>query len=91
VLAALYVLWLYQRTMTGPLKPAVARFPELTKREAGVLVPAIAVLLVLGFYPKPVLDVATPAVDATMTTIDRSDPPPTIPVQAGNAEEGTTP
>jgi len=39
----------------------------------------IALLLVLGVYPKPVLDVINPAVENTMTTIGQHDPAPSVP------------
>ena len=37
----------------------------------------IALLLLLGFYPKPVTDVVNPAVQATLTDIGAKDPTPT--------------
>jgi len=39
--------------------------------------PLIALMLVLGFYPKPLTDVITPAVDATLQDAEQSDPGPT--------------
>ncbi len=46
-------------------------------RELVVVAPLIALLLVLGVYPKPVLDVINPAVGHTLTTIGQHDPAPT--------------
>ncbi|MCW2568966.1 MAG: proton-translocating NADH-quinone oxidoreductase, chain [Mycobacterium sp.] len=78
VLAALYVLWMYQRTMQGPLNPAIPpKLPDLTRREAWAIGPVLALVLALGVYPKPVLDVITPAVQATMQDAGASDPTPT--------------
>ncbi|MCW2719073.1 NADH-quinone oxidoreductase subunit M [Pseudonocardia sp.] len=99
IFAALYVLWVYQRTMQGPLRgaavlgalepaggpgtmldPAVAAkrpgsgFPDLRKREIAVLTPLIVLILVLGFFPGPVLDVITPSVVATMNEVGLPDP-----------------
>lgn len=80
VLSAIYVLWMYQRMMTGPTPPALAegetRLPDLRAREIAVVAPLIALLLVLGVYPKPALDVINPAVTHTLTTIDQPDPAP---------------
>jgi NADH-quinone oxidoreductase subunit M len=45
-----------------------------------VVAPLIALLIVLGVYPKPVLDVINPAVENTMTTIGQHDPAPRVPV-----------
>lgn len=85
VLAALYVLWLYQRMMTGPVTDGNERIRDLRRRELVVVAPLIALLLVLGLYPKPILDVITPAVTGTLTTIDRPDPAPTVAEQDGGA------
>jgi NADH-quinone oxidoreductase subunit M len=35
-------------------------------------------LLVLGVYPKPVLDIINPAVGNTMSTIGQYDPAPSV-------------
>ncbi|RDI31440.1 NADH dehydrogenase subunit M [Rhodococcus sp. AG1013] len=83
VLAALYVLWLYQRMMTGPVRTGNERIRDLRRREIAVVAPLIALLLILGVYPKPILDVITPAVDNMLTTIDRQDPGPVVAEQDG--------
>jgi NADH-quinone oxidoreductase subunit M len=114
IFAALYVLWVYQQTMQGPVRgkavldalgrggaggsdrsghagrpaggpgamidPAIAArragsgFPDLSVREITVLVPLIIAILVLGFFPGPVLDVVNPSVAATMTEVGLTDP-----------------
>jgi NADH-quinone oxidoreductase subunit M len=62
------------------LDPAVSArkpnsgFPDLSKRELGVLTPLIVLILVLGFFPGPVLDVITPSVVATMNEVGLADP-----------------
>lgn len=83
VLAALYVLWMYQRMMTGPVTKGNEHIPDLHRRELAVVAPLIALLLVLGIYPKPVLDVIDPAVGHTLTVIDQKDPAPTVAVPDG--------
>ncbi|PTR26578.1 NADH dehydrogenase subunit M [Rhodococcus sp. OK519] len=83
VLAALYILWLYQRMMTGPVTSGNDGIGDLRRRELAVVAPLIAILLVLGVYPKPILDVVTPAVTSTLTTIDRQDPAPVVAEQDG--------
>lgn len=80
VLAALYVLVLYQRTMTGPVKAGVEKIKDLNVREMVVVAPLIALLLVLGVYPKPILDVVNPAVEDTISRVDQTDPKPTDPI-----------
>ncbi|MEN2420105.1 NADH-quinone oxidoreductase subunit M [Streptomyces rimosus] len=82
VLAALYVLVLYQRTMTGPVKAEVRTMPDLKARELAVIAPLIALLLFLGVYPKPLTDLVNPAVDHTLSVVDQHDPRPDVPVKA---------
>ncbi|WP_307857266.1 NADH-quinone oxidoreductase subunit M [Mycobacterium sp. SM1] len=76
VLSSIYMLWLYQRVMTGPVTHGNERIRDLVPREAVVVTPLIALLLILGVYPKPALDIINPAVSHTLTTIDEHDPSP---------------
>ncbi|HTW05658.1 MAG TPA: NADH-quinone oxidoreductase subunit M [Streptosporangiaceae bacterium] len=82
VLAAIYILWMYQRTMTGPTTESVASMPDLRFRELLAVVPLIALIFAMGIYPKPVLDVINPAVRATMSQVGASDPVPAHPAAA---------
>jgi NADH-quinone oxidoreductase subunit M len=85
ILAAGYVLWMIQRTTQGTPNPALEQIDgmkrDLSLREAAVVAPLIALILLLGFYPKPVLDVINPAVKATLTDVGKSDPAPTVVIQ----------
>ena len=80
VLAALYILLMYQKTMTGPLTPAVEQSvtSDLNARERVAMVPLVLLILALGFYPKPMLDAITPSVAATMQHVGVTDPQPTV-------------
>ncbi|MDM4722094.1 NADH-quinone oxidoreductase subunit M [Micromonospora sp. WMMA1363] len=82
ILAAAYVLWMVQRTTQGTLNPALTEVDgmkrDLNLREKVVVAPLIALILLLGFYPKPVTDVINPAVQATMQDIGRTDPAPSV-------------
>jgi NADH-quinone oxidoreductase subunit M len=78
VLAALYVLWMFQRVMTGPVSKDNEKIGDLKRRELVVVTPLIALLLVLGIYPKPILDVIDPAVGHTLTVIKEQDPAPAV-------------
>jgi NADH-quinone oxidoreductase subunit M len=86
VLAALYVLVLYQRTMTGPVKPGNEGVGDLKARELVVVAPLIALLLVLGIYPKPVADIVNPSVNQTLSQVGQSDPAPHV--NAANTSTG---
>ncbi|KLO33726.1 NADH:ubiquinone oxidoreductase subunit M [Mycobacterium haemophilum] len=78
VLSAVYMLLLYQRVMTGPVARGNERIRDLAPREMIVVAPLIALLIALGIYPKPALDLINPAVENTMTTIGQHDPVPTV-------------
>ncbi|WP_371498699.1 NADH-quinone oxidoreductase subunit M [Kitasatospora sp. NBC_00374] len=87
VLAALYALVLYQRTMTGPVKEGVRNLPDLKLRELAVVTPLVALTILLGVYPKPLTDIVNPAVDATLSQVHQSDPAPAHPVAATTGGE----
>ncbi|CAM2854358.1 NADH-quinone oxidoreductase subunit M [Mycobacterium intermedium] len=63
VLSAIYILWLYQRMMTGPVADGNHRVCDLLPRELAVVVPLLAMLIALGVYPKPALDVINPSIE----------------------------
>ena len=62
ILAAIYLLWAYQRVFHGRPEGANATFPEMTMRERVIMVPLVVLIVGMGVYPKPVLDRVTPAV-----------------------------
>lgn len=81
ILAAVYVLLAYARAFTGPTRPEIAEMGglgDLHVREVAAVVPLVAALVFLGFYPKPVLDVIAPVTRATMTYVGVQDPRPTV-------------
>lgn len=88
VLAAVYILWMYQRTMNGPTAEKVEGMSDLSVRERLAIAPIIAIIIALGFFPKPVLDVINPSVEQTMSRVQQQDPAPTVPV-TNVAEPGT--
>ncbi len=85
VLAAVYILWMYQRTMTGPVREGVVGMRDLDRREVASLAPLLLLIVVLGFFPKPLLSVINPAVEHTMSEVGKSDPQPTV--RDGEAHE----
>jgi NADH-quinone oxidoreductase subunit M len=76
ILAAIYVLYLYQRTFQGAVNAKVTKFRDLNAREVLSVAPLIALIVFLGIYPKPVLDIINPAVKATMHDLHQTDPAP---------------
>jgi NADH-quinone oxidoreductase subunit M len=74
ILAALYLLWAYQRVFHGDVDEANREFQDLRWKEGLVLAPLIGLIVFLGVYPKPVLDRMEPAVDRLITHVeDNSD------------------
>jgi NADH-quinone oxidoreductase subunit M len=99
ILAALYILLMYQRTMHGPPRgvllqespteaavggggatavatapaPARLRVRDLDRRELAVVTPLIALIIALGVYPQPLLNLIEPAVAATVSDLGGSD------------------
>jgi NADH-quinone oxidoreductase subunit M len=93
ILAALYILLMYQRTMQGRLRlPAGTgtTIPDLRLREVLAVAPLLALMIFLGFYPKPLVDVITPAVAATMQDAGFTDPAPTSGRSAADAAADET-
>jgi NADH-quinone oxidoreductase subunit M len=79
VLAAVYALWMVQRTIHGPVSTAVEGFRDLTVREAWVIAPVMVVIGVLGVFPKPVLDWINPSVERINVVVRDHDPTPSHP------------
>jgi NADH-quinone oxidoreductase subunit M len=91
ILASIYILLTYQRMFTGPAREYASGWRDMDVREAWVVAPLIAVIIALGVYPKPVLDVLNPAVSRTMHQVGLTDPAPTVATGTAGANGGTTP
>ncbi len=91
ILAAIYILWMYQRTMTGPVRPEVATMPDLHARELWAVGPLIALIIALGVYPKPVIDVINPAVQKTLVQAHSTNPVPPHPAGVVLDKNGSKP
>jgi NADH-quinone oxidoreductase subunit M len=88
VLAALYILLMYQRTMTGLPRPEILAMKDLNAREVASLAPLLVLIVVLGFFPKPLTSIINPAVADTLQQVGVHDPKPAVPAQAGAQESG---
>jgi len=82
VLAAVYILLMYQRTMTGLPRPEIAGMKDLNLREISALAPLLVLIVVLGFYPTPLTAIINPAVEDTLQQVGVSDPEPDVPAAA---------
>ncbi|HET6295000.1 MAG TPA: NADH-quinone oxidoreductase subunit M [Kribbella sp.] len=83
VLAALYILIMYQRLMTGPVRDGIEKLKDLNFREVFAIAPLVLLIVGFGIYPKPVVDIIKPAVESTMQRVGVSDKAPEIPVTEG--------
>lgn len=85
VLAALYLLWAYQRMFHGPLEgEANTSTTDLKPREIGILAPLLVLIVAIGLYPKPMFDLVEPSVDRVLTEVGVVDVEPA----AATTEEG---
>ncbi|MGH9272373.1 MAG: NADH-quinone oxidoreductase subunit M [Ilumatobacteraceae bacterium] len=91
ILAAVYLLWAYQRVFHGEPDEANRSFPDIRPREAGVLGVLIAIIVFTGVYPKPMIDRVEPSVDALIAHVEQRtgvdvpepEPEPLQPEEAG--------
>jgi NADH-quinone oxidoreductase subunit M len=86
ILAALYLLWAYQRVFHGRPEGENATFPEMTMRERALMAPLVALIVLLGVYPKPVLDRIAPSVRELITHVEEHSDYRQPAVAAGVAE-----
>ncbi len=78
LLAAIYLLWAYERVFTGPNdKPENQGLKDLNAREIGIMVPLVAMIIFLGVYPKPALDRIGPSVGAVVERVENAAVLPT--------------
>lgn len=78
VLAALYILIPVQKALHGPTTPGNENLSDLNLREKIAIAPVIAVIIALGFFPSPLLNIINPAAQATISALGFSDPAPTV-------------
>jgi NADH-quinone oxidoreductase subunit M len=91
ILAALYLLWAYQRVFHGEPDEENRSFKELTLKEGLVMLPLIGIIVFTGVYPKPLLDRIEPSVGGLIEHVSEKttyvEPKPTTPAPVAGAEE----
>ena len=91
ILAALYLLWAYQRVFHGEPDEANSTFRELRLREGLILLPFIGLIIFCGVYPKPMLDRIEPSVKAILFRVEEKTgyvaPEPVV-LESHEGEEG---
>jgi NADH-quinone oxidoreductase subunit M len=77
VLAALYILIPVQKALHGPTTPGNEGLSDLNLREKIAIAPVMAIIIALGFYPSPLLNVINPASAHVIAQMGFTDPAPT--------------
>jgi NADH-quinone oxidoreductase subunit M len=85
ILAAVYLLWAYQRVFHGEPDGDNATISDLNWREKATMLPLVVLIVFLGVYPKPVLDRINPSVDRLLDHVEEHTGKP----QPGVAVRGT--
>lgn len=63
ILSSAYALWLYRKVIFGKLeKPSLFNIKDMGWREVVIMTPLIVLTIILGVYPKPVLDISSASV-----------------------------
>ena len=70
ILAAVYLLWAYQRVFHGKAEGENAKMLDLRWREWAALLPLVALIVFLGVYPRPALDRIEPAVERLVEHVE---------------------
>ena len=74
VLGAIYMLWAYQKTFQGPETERHRGVLDIVPREVAAVVPVIAVMLVLGLYPRVALDRINPSTEGVVAWVNSVEP-----------------
>ena len=100
ILAAVYLLWAYERMFTGPVNPKIEALRDLGFRELAIMIPLIVLIIGLGVYPKPVMDRVQPSVEIILDRIEAvtghvapefgraGDIPPVVPIDETDTSHG---
>jgi len=72
ILAAVYMLWAYERVFTGlPDKKENSALKDLSVREISLLAPLVALVVVIGLYPNILLDKIAPSTELVLDQIEQ--------------------
>ena len=69
ILSAGYGLWLYRKVVFGEMnKPALEGIADLNRREIAILAPLVALTVMFGVWPAPILDMSAVSVNGILTS-----------------------
>ena len=74
VIGAVYMLWMFQRMVLGPVTPYVSTLPDLTRREMVAVIPMAVVVLAIGLYPNILLSPIHTSVASLVQNIAQAQP-----------------
>jgi NADH-quinone oxidoreductase subunit M len=66
ILAAVYMLWMFQRVMYGPVREAYRALPDLSPLEVACAVPLLVLTVLLGVFPQPAIDIIQPSLEQVL-------------------------
>ena len=90
ILAAAYLLWLFQRVFFGPNNnPKNATLKDLSARELATFVPLVILAFAIGLYPKPLFQILATPVNNLVATVRPDYPGLTKPVVAAQPDAAT--
>jgi NADH-quinone oxidoreductase subunit M len=70
ILAAAYLLWLYQRVFFGPVNnPKNEKLLDLSPRELATFVPLVILAFAIGLYPKPLFQILSTPINNLVATV----------------------
>jgi NADH-quinone oxidoreductase subunit M len=72
VLGAAYILWTLQRIFLGELNPKYANLTDMSRRELVTLVPLGIIVIILGVWPMPVLDLISQTLNHLVVHVSNS-------------------
>ncbi len=72
ILAAVYLLWMFQRVMYGPVREAYRALPDLSPLEVVCALPLLAMTVILGVFPQPFIAIIAPSLQRVLALA--SDP-----------------
>ena len=71
IIAAVYLLWGYQQVFHGEPTDEDRTTRDLSRNERLIVAPLIILIVLLGVFPKPVLDRITPSVNRIVVHVDQ--------------------
>jgi NADH-quinone oxidoreductase subunit M len=76
ILGAVYLFHLYQKVMFGPItKPENHTLPDLSLREAIIMIPIIALMVIMGLFPNPILRRTEPSMQKLLVQVNHTAAP----------------